>query len=124
MLRIIMRVLAALFLIGSLGLGGFFTYILFTPSDEEMMYEQKHKEAVEKIKKAGAAQGTPYAETLLQDAKEASEIANLWREGYRDRLRQNRMAVIANAAVALISLIVLLLTFVKRKTRSQPPSSA
>ena len=64
MLRIIMRVLAALFLIGSLGLGGFFTYILFTPSDEEMTYEQKHKEAMQKIKKAGAAQGTPCAETL------------------------------------------------------------
>ena len=115
MLRTIVRVFAILFLIGSIVIGAFATYVYLTPSDEEKLYVQKHQETIEKLQKAEAARGTPAEARLAKEAKEAADWADAWGRGYRERLWWNRLGVLASAGAAFLSLMILLLTFIKRK---------
>lgn len=121
MLRKVVRVFAILFLIGSLLIGGIATYVWLTPSDEQKLYEQKHREAMEKLRQAEAARGTPAEARLAKEAKEASDSANVWGQGYRERLWWNRLGVITSGGVAVLSFIILLLTFIKRKNNAAIP---
>ena len=115
MFRKIARVFAILFLIGSVVIGSFATYVYLTPSDEEKLYDQKHKEAIEKLQKAQAAKGTAAEARLAKEAKEASDSADVWGRGYRERTQTNRLGVLASGGAAFVSFIVLLLTFARRK---------
>ena len=116
MLRKVVRAFALLFLMVSVVVGGFATYVWLTPSDEQRLYEQLHMEALEKLKKAEAARGTPAGAVLAKEAKDAVEWAEAWGRGNRERLGWNRLGVLASAGAALLSLIILALTFVKRKS--------
>jgi hypothetical protein len=122
MLRMIIRVVSILCLIGSIVIGGVATYVYLTPSDEEQLYQQKHHEAIEKLQKAQAARGTPAEPRLAKEAKEASDSAEAWGRGYRERLSWNRLGVIASAAAAFLSFIIFLLTLMKRKANAQIPN--
>jgi len=119
MLRMIVRGLSILFLLGSIVIGGIATYVYLTPSDEQQLYDQKHQEAMEKLQKVQAARGTPAEPRLAKEAKEASDSAEAWGRGYRERLSWNRLGVIASAGAAFLSFIMFLLTFVKRKNNVQ-----
>jgi hypothetical protein len=119
MLRTIVRVLAVLFLIGSIVIGGLATYVYLTPSDEEQLYQQKHQEAIEKLQRAEAARGTPAEARLAKESKEAVDSADPWGRGYRERLWWNRMGVLASAGAAFLSFMIFLLTFIKRKKNGQ-----
>ena len=122
MLRKIVRVVAILFLIGSVVTLSFATYVYLTPSDEEKLYDQKHQEAIEKLQKAEAARGTAAEARLAKEAKEAADSADTWGRGYRERTRSNRLGVLVSGSVALLSVIVLVFTFVKRKTGAEIPN--
>src|SRR5262249_41085829 len=111
MLRKSVRVLAILFLIGSVTIGAFATYIYLTPSDEQRLYDQKHREAIEKLQRAEAAKGTAAEPQLAKEAKEAAQSAAAWGQGYRERARSNLLGLVASGGVAFLSLAVLLLTF-------------
>jgi hypothetical protein len=113
-MRIFIGIVAALALLGSLAVGGISLFLYLRPSDELQLYEQKYGEAVEKLKQAEAAQGSPAEAALRQEAKEASDSARVWGEGARDRRRSHRLAVIASAALALLSAVVLRLTLRRR----------
>jgi len=67
MIRKLIRVAAVLLLIGSIAVGSFATYIYLAPSDEEKLYDQKHHEAIEKLKKAENARGTAAEAQLARD---------------------------------------------------------
>ena len=122
MLRTIVRVLAVLFLIGSIGIGALATYVYLTPSDEEQLYQQKHQEAIEKLQRAEAARGTPAEARLAKESKEAADSAEAWGRGYRERLWWNRMGVLASAGAAFLSFMIFLVTFIKRKKNGQSPN--
>jgi hypothetical protein len=115
MLRKIVRVLAILVLIGSVVIGGFATHVYLTPSDEQILYERRHQEAMEKLQKAEAARGTPGEARLAKEAKEAIDSAEVVGRGYRERNQWNRLGVLVSGGIALLSFIVLLLTFVNRR---------
>ena len=119
MLRMIVRVLSILFLIGSIVIGALATYVYLTPSDEQQLYDQKHQEAMEKLQKAQSARGTAAEPRLAKEAKEAADSAESWGRGYRERLSWNRLGVIASAGAAFLSFIIFLLTFMKRKNNVQ-----
>ena len=115
MLRKIVRVFSVLILTGSLAVGAVATYVYLSPSDEEKLYDQKHREAIEKLREAEAARGTAAEARLAKEAREAASSAEAWAEGYRQRVQTNRLGVLASGVVAFLSVIILLLTFVKRK---------
>ena len=115
MLRKVVRVLAILSLIGSAVAAGIATTLWLSPSDEQRLYEEKSRESLEKLRQAEAAKGTPAEARLAKDAKDAADSAAVWGRGYRERLRANRLGMLASGGVALLSLIILLLTFIKRK---------
>jgi hypothetical protein len=117
MLRKFVRVLAILFLTGSLVAGCIATTNWLTPSDEQRLYEEKYREAVEKLRQAEAAHGTLAEARLAKEARDAAESADLWGRGYRTRLWASRLGMLASGGVALLSLIILLLTFIKRKDK-------
>jgi hypothetical protein len=119
MLRKVVRVLATLVMIGSVGIGAFATYVYLTPSDEQRLYDQKHQEAIEKLQKAEAAKGTVNEARLAKEAKEAAAAAEAWGQGFRERTRSNRLGILASGTVALLSFIVLLITLVRSKSISQ-----
>ena len=123
MLRMIVRVLSVLFLIGSIVIGALATYVYLKPSDEEQLYQQKHQEAMEKLQKAQAARGTLAEPRLAKEAKDASDSAEAWGRGYRERLSWNRLGVIASAGAAFLSFIMFLVTFIGRKKKGPMPNS-
>ena len=118
MLRKMIRVVSILAFVVSAVLGSFAAYVYFTPSDEEKLYEQKHQEAMTKLQKAQAAKGTPAELLLAKEAKDASDSAEIWGRGYRERLTTNRLALLATGAGVFISVVVFLLTLVKTKASS------
>ena len=121
MLRKIVRVVAILFLIGSFVIGGFATHVYLTPSDEQILYERRHQEAMEKLQKAEAARGTPGEARLAKEAREAIDSAEVVGRGYRERNQWNRLGVLVCGGIALLSFIVLLLTFVNRRKNVEVP---
>ena len=118
MLRKIVRAFALLFLLVSVVIGVFATYVWLTPSDEQRLYEQMHLEALEKLKKAEAAKGTSAGAALAKEAKDAVDWAQAWGRGNRERLGWNRLGVLASAGAALLSLVILALTFIRRKSNA------
>ena len=124
MLRKIIRVLAVVVLVGSVVLGAFATYVYLTPSDEQKLYDQKHEEAISKLRKAEAAKGTAEEARLAKEAREASGWAEAWGEGYRQRTHTNLLGLLASGGVAFVSFIILLLTFVKGKNNRGRQASA
>lgn len=119
MLRKVVRVFALISLIGSVVIGGFATYVWLTPSDEEKLYDQAHLEAMQKLQRAEAARGTPAEARLAKEAREAADSASVWGRGYRERLAWNRLGVLASGGVALLSFVIFLLTFIKRKNNAE-----
>lgn len=115
MLRKTVRVMAILFLIGSVVIGGFATHVYLTPSDEQKLYEQKHQEAMVKLQKADAARGTAGEARLAKEAREAVDSAEIVGRGYRERNQWNRLGVLASGGIAFLSFVVLLLTFASRR---------
>ena len=118
MLRKAIRVLAILFLLGSIALGSFATYVYLTPSDEQILYDQKHAEATQKLKAAEAARGTSEESRFRKEAQDAAQSAALWGQGYRERVQSNRLGIIASAGIGFLSIVALLLTFVGKGNRS------
>ncbi len=115
MLRKIVRVLAILFLLGSVALGLRATYLWLTPSDEQEIYDKKFQEAMGKVQRAEAARGTAAEARLMQEAKEAIASADIWRRAAGDRLWWNRVGSLVNGSLACFSFLILLLTFIKPK---------
>jgi len=107
------RLLGIIILFGSLGLGTAAFYHWKKPSDEEKLYIDKTREASAKLKLAEAAKGTPEEAALAAEAKQAMRSAELWGEGYRDRLRKNRYAVLASFAGVIVGAILLWISGVK-----------
>lgn len=115
MIRIILRVLAILFLIGGFFGSAIAGYLLITPSEEDRLYEQKYKESVEKYEQAQAAKNPVEKERLLTQSREAGSWASEWAEGARTRRRWHQLGMGAGVAVILFSFLVFGLTFVGRK---------
>ena len=115
MLRKTVRILATMSLLVSLAFGVRALSVWLTPSDEQQTYEKKFQEATEKVKRVEAARGTPAEARLAEEAKAALASVDIWRRALSDRLWWNRMGVIASFGIAFLSLVMLLLTFIKRK---------
>ena len=115
MFRILLRVVAFLFLFGGLISAAIAGYLLFTPSDEQVMYEQKFKEMTEKYERARAARDPAEKERLLKEAKEADGWAKAWGEGARARQKWHQLGVGVSCVIVFFSFVVLILTFVGRK---------
>ena len=109
----LLRILGILILFGSLGLGTAGLYHWMKPSDEEKLYIEKTREAATKIKLAEAAKGTPEEAGLAGEAKAAQQSALVWGQGYRDRLRNNRLAVLASFGGIIVGGILLWWSSVK-----------
>jgi hypothetical protein len=124
MFRKVIRVLAILFLLGSLAIGAFATYVWLTPSDEQKLYDAKYQEAQAKLKQWEAAKGTPAETRLAREFKEAADSAEVWGRGHRERAATNRLGVIACGVVFFGSFIVFLLTFIGRKKSADPSPPA
>jgi len=121
MFRIILRVFAVLFLLGGLISTAIAGYLLFTPSDEGVLYEQKSKEMTEKYEQAQAAKDLAEKARLLKESKEAAGWAKEWGEGARQGQWWHQLGVGVSVVVVFFSFVVLILTFVGRKAA---PSSA
>ena len=115
MFRILLRVIAILFLLGGLISAAVAGYLLFTPSDEQVLYEQKYQEMTEKYERAKAAREPAEKERLLKEAKEAAGWAKAWGEGARTRQTWHQLGAGVSCVVAFFSFVVLILTFVGRK---------
>jgi hypothetical protein len=120
MLRIVLRVHAVLFLAGGLLGSAIAGYLLFTPSDEQLSYEQKYREMNEKYAKARAAKDPVEKARLLKEAEEAAGWAKEWGEGARARRVWHLVGAGVGVAVVFVSFVVLLLTFVGRKAGAAP----
>lgn len=118
MLRITLRVAAVLFLLGGLASTAIAGYFLFTPSDEEVLYEQKHKEMKEKHEKAQTTKDPVEKARLLKESEEAAGGAKAWGEGTRVRRASTQIATGLGVGVIFVSFLVFLLTFVGRKAAS------
>src|ERR1044071_8241005 len=113
MLRKSVRVLAILFLTGSLVTGCIATTTWLTPSDEQRLYEEKTREAMEKLRQAEAARGTLAEARLAKEARDAADSANLWGRGYRARLQASRLSMLASGGGAVVGPTTLLPTLIK-----------
>lgn len=120
MFRILLRVIAILFLLGGLISAAIAGFLLFTPSDEQVLYEQKYQETTEKYARARTARDPAEKERLLKEAEEASGSAKAWGEGARTRKTWHQLGVGVSCIVAFFSFLVLILTFVGRKTVPSP----
>jgi hypothetical protein len=118
MFRIILRVLAVLFLLGGLLGSAVAGYLLMTPSDEDTLYEQKYKESVEKYEQAQAATSPAEKARLLKESEAAQSWAKEWGEGARVRRGWHQLGMGAGVGVCLFSFLVLGLTFIGRKKTS------
>ena len=124
MFRKTIRVLAVLGLLGSVVIGAFATYVWLTPSDEQILYDQKYREAQEKFKQLQAAKGTAAEARLAKEFKDAADSAEVWGRGYRERSSTNRLGVVACAVGAFVSFVIFLLTFAGRKKNVAVPPTA
>ena len=115
MFRILLRVVAILFLLGGLISAAVAGYLLFTPSDEQVMYEQKFKEMTQKYERARATRDPLERARLLKEAEEAVGWAKAWGEGARTRKTWHQLGAGISCAVVFCSFVVILLTFVGRK---------
>ena len=118
MLRIILRVFTVLFLLGGLVFTGCAAYLLFTPSDEETLYEQKYKEMTEKYEKARVAKDPVEKARLLKESEDAAGWAKSWGEGARVRKRSYQLASGVGIGISFFGIVGLGLTFVGRKART------
>jgi len=118
MFRIILRVLAVLFLLGGLLGSAVAGYLLIAPSEEDTLYEQKHKESVEKYEQAQAASSPAEKARLLKESQEARDSARAWGEGARARRVWPQLGLGAGVAVCFFSLLVFALSFIGRKRTS------
>lgn len=114
-MRILLRVVAILFLLGGLVSVAIAGFLLFSTSDEEAMYEQKHKEMTQKYERASATRDPAERARLLKEAQEADGWARAWGEGARTRQMWHRLGAGVSCVVVFFSLVVLILTFVGRK---------
>jgi hypothetical protein len=115
-----LRILAVLLSLGGLVAIAIAGYLLSTPSDEEMIYEQKYKETTEKYERAQAAKDPLAKARLLKESEEAASSAKAWGEGARVRRRDTQLGLGVSCAVVLFSSVVLFLTFVGRKAAPAP----
>ena len=120
MLRIILRVVAVLFLLGGLASTAIAGYLLFTPSDEELLYEKNYKEMNEKYEKAQRTKDPVEKARLLKESEEAAGWAKAWGEGTRVRRASHQLAAGVSIAMVFVSFVVFVLTFVGRKA---PPTA-
>ena len=115
MFRILLRVIAILFLFGGLVSTAIAGYLLFSPSDEQAMYEQKFKEMTQKYERARATRDPAERARLLREAEDADGSAKAWGEGARTRQMWHRLGAGVSCVVIFFSFVVLILTFVGRK---------
>ncbi len=115
MLRTMLRIFAVLLLLGGLAAAAVAGYMLFAPSDEEVLYEQKHKEMTEKYQQARVARDPSERVRLVKESEAAANSARAWEEGARARRRGVQLGLGAGCVVVLFSFVVLFLTFVGRK---------
>ena len=115
MFRNILRVLAVLFLVGGLLGSAIAGYLLLAPGDEDTLYQQNHKESVEKYEKAVAAKSPAEKARLLKESQEAEQSARVWREGASARRGWHQLGMGAGVAVFFFSCLLLGLTFIVRK---------
>jgi hypothetical protein len=121
MLRIILRVFAVLFLLGGLISSAAAGYLLFTPSEEDVLYEQKNREMTEKYEQAQAAKDPLEKARLMKESEDAKGWAKVWGEGARTRRGWHQLGMGVSVVVVFFGFVVLILTFVGRKA---VPSSA
>lgn len=112
MFRVVLRILAVLFLLGGLLCSTVSAYLLFTPSDEDTLYEQKIKEMDEKYRQAQTAKDAAERTRLLKESKDAESSAKAWGEGARARRVWSQLGMGISITVVLISLVVIVLTFI------------
>lgn len=112
MFRVILRVFAILSLLAGLLSASVSAYLLFTPSDEDTLYEQKIKEMEEKYKQAQATTDPAERARLLKESREAEGSAKAWGEGARARRGWSQLGMGLSIVVVLVSFVVLVLTFI------------
>src|SRR5262245_31212026 len=112
MFRVILRVFAILFLLGGLLSSTVSAYLLFTPSEEDTLYEQKIKEMEEKYRQAQAARDPAERARLLKESKDAEGWAKAWGEGARARRAWSQLGMGFSIVVVFVSFVVVVLTFV------------
>jgi|SRR5215813_986196 len=112
MFRVILRVFAILFLLGGLLSSTVAAYLLFTPSDEDTLYEQKIKEMDEKYRQALAARDPAERTRLLKESQDAESSAKAWGEGARVRRGWSQLGMGLSIVVVFVSFPVVILTFV------------
>jgi cytochrome c-type biogenesis protein CcmH/NrfG len=115
MLRIILRVFTVLFLMSGLVCTAVAAYLLFTPSDEETLYEQKYKEMTEKYEKARVAKDPVEKARLRKESEDAAGSAKSWGEGARVRRLSYQLALGVSLPISFFGFVGLVLTFVGRK---------
>ncbi|HSS18895.1 MAG TPA: hypothetical protein VLL54_02365 [Pyrinomonadaceae bacterium] len=118
MIRIILRVLAVLFLLGGLLGSAVAAYLLLSPSEEETLYEQKQKESVAKYEQAQAATNPIEKAQLLKESEEAGDSARVWEEGARARRIWPQLGIGVGVVVCFFSIVIFGLTFIGRKRTS------
>lgn len=120
MFRVILRVIAVLFLLGGLMTSAIAGYLLFTPSKEDTLYEQRLREMTEKYEQAQAAKSPAEKTRLLKESQEAAGWAKAWGEGARTRRKWHQLGMGVGVVVVFFGLVVFALTFVGRKARTAP----
>ena len=122
MFRILLRLIAILFLFGGLISAAIAGYLLFTPSDEQVLYEQKYQEMTEKYERARAVRDSVEKERLVKQAKEAEGWAKAWGEGARTRQTWHQLGVGVSGVVAFFSFVVLILQLWAARPRLPTPN--
>jgi hypothetical protein len=115
MFRILLRVIAILFLLGGLVSVAIAGYLLITPSDEQRLYDEKHREMTEKYEKSRATSDPVEKQRLLKESKEAEGWAEAWGEGARTRQRWHILGAFVSGVVVFLSIVIVSLTFIRRK---------
>lgn len=115
MFRIILRVLAILFLLGGLLGSAVAGYLIMTPSEEDTLYEQKHKESVDKYEQSQAATSPAEKARLLKESREAQDSARVWGDGARARRVWHQLGLGVGVVVCFLSVLVFGLSFIGRK---------
>ena len=120
MFRITMRVLAVLFLLVGLCSSGVAGYLLFTPSEEETLFEQKSKEASEKYQQAQTATSVSERARLLNESQEAARSARAWGEGARTRRAWYQLGLGSGIFSMFFGIVMFALSFLGRKRNVAP----
>src|SRR5438067_821093 len=102
-MRTMLRIFAVLLLFGGLAASAVAGYVLFAPSDEKMLSEQKYKEMAEKHERAQAARNPSERAHLLKESEAAASSASVWDEGARARRRGVQLGLGAGCVVVLFS---------------------